>query len=298
MCTNVTRTSRHSALSVPRGLRAAATGSIYVASVSVAVFAIFLGRLIHAQTRPGTPGSPPAGPVAGPVAGAPQFNITPTRLFIPAKQTSTSLVLRNEGPEALRFQVSAFAWSNDAEGQLVLQPTRDVVFFPVLFGVEPGQTRRVRVAVTERAIERELSYRIFVEQLPSHAAAQGPGVQMLMRASIPVFVQPPTMIARATLEHVATTGGRLSFVVRNIGNVHVSIAQVSVRAARRDPQAPSFDAQLSGWYLLSGEARAYHVTLPPDLCRERPTLTIAVKFADNAQPLTIDQAIADGACAP
>jgi fimbrial chaperone protein len=207
-------------------------------------------------------------------------------------------VLRNEGPEALRFQVSAFAWSNDDEGQLVLHPTSDVVFFPVLFGVEPGQTRRVRVAVTERAIERELSYRIFVEQLPSRAGAQGPGVQMLMRASIPIFVQPPAMIARATLDHVATTDGRLTFVVRNIGNVHVSIAQVNVRAARRDPKMPPFDTQLPGWYLLSGETRAYHVTVPADVCHERPTLTIAVKFADNAQPLTIDQPIAEGACAP
>src|SRR5262245_3077930 len=66
-----------------------------------------------------------------PQASAPQFNITPTRVFIPAGQTSASLMLRNEGPEPLRFQISASAWSNDADGQLVLQPTTDVVFFPV-----------------------------------------------------------------------------------------------------------------------------------------------------------------------
>jgi len=275
----------------------------------LAIFLVALAvTVLPAQTPPSAPGRPPAGAPAG----APQFNITPTRISIPAGQTSASLVLRNDGPEALRFQISASGWSNDADGQLVLRPTQDVVFFPILFGVEPGQSRRVRVAVTARAIERELSYRLFVEQLPSHRAAAMPGVQMLMRASIPIFVQPPAMIARAAIDHVAVAGGRLSFVVRNIGNVHISIAQVTVRGARvrddgpgvrRETGAkapPPFESRLPGWYLLSGETRAYHVALPADLCRERGTLTISVKFADNAQPMTVDHPIGDGpgACGP
>jgi P pilus assembly chaperone PapD len=161
------------------------------------------GVLAVAQTRDNKP-----------AAGVmPQFNITPTRLFIPKGQTSASLVLRNEGAEALRFQITAFAWSNDADGHLVLQPTTDVIFFPVLFAVDPGQTRRVRVAVTLKAIERELSYRLFVEQLPSRAEAQPSGVRMLMRASIPLFVQPPQLVVRAMVDEAKVAGGQLSFVV-------------------------------------------------------------------------------------
>jgi fimbrial chaperone protein len=232
-----------------------------------------------------------------PVVVPPQFNITPTRLFIARNQTSTSLMLRNDGGETLRFQVSAFAWSNDRDGQMVLNPTTDVVFFPMLFSVEPGQSRRVRVAVSARAIERELSYRLLVEQLPSRASVLPPGVQMLMRASIPVFVRPASMVARATLDEVDAIGGRLSFVLRNVGTVHVSTTQIAVRAPRGDG-GKMFETSLPGWYLLAGESRVYHVTLPADVCDEHPVLTIAVTFADNKQPLVLDHRVGQGDCAP
>src|SRR5689334_21954615 len=114
-------------------------------------------------------------------AGAPTFNIMPTRVVIKPRETSASLMLRNDSSERVRFQVAAFAWSNDAHGQIVLQPTTDLVFFPTLLTIEPGQSRRVRVAASQRAVERELAYRLMIEQLPSRAEAQpGGGVQMLM----------------------------------------------------------------------------------------------------------------------
>jgi fimbrial chaperone protein len=257
-----------------------------------------------------SPTSAPAGgnsrqAAENPVVVPPQFNITPTRLFIARNQTSTSLMLRNDGGETLRFQVSAFAWSNDRDGQMVLNATNDVVFFPMLFSVEPGQSRRVRVAVSERATERELSYRLFVEQLPSRAAVQPAGVQMLMRASIPVFVRPHAMVARAMLDEVDVIGGRLSFVLRNVGTVHVSTTQIAVRAPRPQGEGEKgekdekpFETSLPGWYLLAGESRVYHVTLPAAVCDEHPVLTIAVTFADNRQPLVLEHRVGQGDCAP
>jgi hypothetical protein len=107
------------------------------------------------------------------------------------------------------------------------------------------------------------------------------------------------MVARATVGEDIVAGGRLSFAVHNIGTVHVSIAQVTVRAPRRETGKP-WETQLAGWYLLSGETRAYHVTLPADLCRQHPhpIVTVAVTFADNKQALTIDRPIGEGECAP
>jgi fimbrial chaperone protein len=282
-----TESLQRSAPAVTRSPRATAWGVVCGASGPVAVLAISLALLTGvAFAQPRLP------------ADAPQFNITPTRVFIPAGQTNASLVVRNDGAEPLRFQITASGWSNDADGQLVLHATTDVVFFPMLFNVEPGQSRRIRIAVTARAIERELSYRLFIEQLPSRAGTQTAGVQMLMRASIPVFVQPPRMIAQATLDKAVIATGQLSFAVHNIGTVHVSIARVTVHAPRRDATQPPFESTLPGWYLLSGETRTYRVALPADVCRERPTLTIAATFADNADPLTIVEPIPAGACEP
>jgi P pilus assembly chaperone PapD len=58
-----------------------------------------------------------------------RFNVTPTRLVLRPNETSTSLLLKNEAAEALRFQVTAFAWANAIDGEMKLEPTKDIVFF-------------------------------------------------------------------------------------------------------------------------------------------------------------------------
>jgi fimbrial chaperone protein len=225
-------------------------------------------------------------------AAAPTFNIMPTRVVIKPRETSASLMLRNDASESVRFQVTAFAWSNDANGQIVLKPTTDLVFFPTLFTIEPGQSRRVRVAASQRAVERELAYRLMIEQLPSHAGAQpGGGVQMLTRASVPVFVQPQTIVARATIENTTIANRQASFDVRNVGTTHVMIVQTEVRGTR------SFAQRLPGWYLLPGETRTYRVALPEEVCRAQETLTMAVSFDGHpGQTLSAEHAITAEAC--
>jgi fimbrial chaperone protein len=226
----------------------------------------------------------------------PTFNIMPTRIVIKGRETTASLLLRNDSKQTVRFQVTAFQWSNDRDSQIVLKPTTDLVFFPTLFTVEPGQSRRLRVAASQRAVERELTYRLLIEQLPSHAEAQPTGVQMLMRASVPVFVQPPTLVARAAIEHTEIADGRVSFDVRNLGTTHVMIVQADVRGVPAAGQAP-YTQRLPGWYLLSGETRTYHVTLPPEVCRAQQKLTISITFDGKPQQtLTAEQPITAETC--
>jgi fimbrial chaperone protein len=237
---------------------------------------------------------------------APTFNLMPTRLVIKPRETTASLLLRNESPQLVRFQVSAFGWSNDTNGQIVLEPTTELVFFPTVFSVEPGASRRVRVATSQKAIERELSYRLVIEQLPTRTEAQPTGVQMLMRASVPVFVQPANLVARAAIEHAAIADGQVSFDVRNVGTTFVMITQAEVRGTSggtsndtrngTSGQIP-FLQRMPGWYLLSGETRTYRVALPAEVCRAQERLTIAVTFDGKPpQTLTADQPVSTEAC--
>jgi fimbrial chaperone protein len=228
----------------------------------------------------------------GPGEDRSSLNIMPTRVVIKPRETSASLMLRNDSSQSVRFQVTAFAWSNDANGQIVLKPTTDLVFFPTLLTIEPGESRRVRVAASQRAVERELAYRLMIEQLPSRAEApSGGGVQMLMRASVPVFVQAQPMVARAVIEGTRIAKGEAVFDVRNVGTTHVMIVQAEVRGTT------SFAQRLPGWYLLSGETRTYRVALPEEVCRAQEKLTIAVSFDGNPrQTMTAEQDIMPGAC--
>ena len=78
-------------------------------------------------------------------ADAATFSVNPTQIFLTGKSGSALLTLRNDSSELLRFQLSAFSWQQSASGELQLGPTKDVVFFPALLSLKPGEERRVRI---------------------------------------------------------------------------------------------------------------------------------------------------------
>src|SRR5216684_4497892 len=93
---------------------------------------------------------------------------------------------------ASAFQVTSFAWSQDASGAVQLAPTEDIVFFPALLTLKPGEERKVRVAATVAAKDVERTYRIFFEELPPLERPQNLGAQVriLTKMGIPIFVAP------------------------------------------------------------------------------------------------------------
>jgi fimbrial chaperone protein len=210
--------------------------------------------------------------------GAAAFNITPTQVELTRPGASASVLIRNDSPETLRFRVTAFRWSNSADGEMVLAETNDVVFFPALFTVTAGQTRRLRVASNAVASERELAYRLILEQLPSEVEAPDKnGVRMLTRLNVPVFVIPPARTMTTTLDGLGVADGHVVFDLRNTGTLHVRIGDIVVQA--RTTNAELHDEQrLTGWYMLPGETRRYRVPVKPDVCRALASITVTAAF--------------------
>jgi fimbrial chaperone protein len=226
-----------------------------------------------------------------------RFNVTPTRLVLRPSETSTSLLLKNESDEAIRFQVTAFSWTNATDGEMKVAPTRDIVFFPALFSIAPGQTRRVRVATSERATTHERAYRLIVEQLPSRAGPRMEGgVEMLTRLNVPLFLEPGTRVAQATLDHVALREGALTFDVHNTGTVHVRLDDVVVRGLAREGTS-AHEQRVPGWYLLPGETRLYQLPLEPDVCRAIASVVVTTTLAQMPGRTLEERAAVDaGAC--
>jgi fimbrial chaperone protein len=219
----------------------------------------------------------PAGAQA--LSTTPRFNVTPTLLVLRPNETSTSLLLKNESTQPIRFQVSAFSWSNELDGQMKLETTKEVVFFPSLFSIGPGQTRRVRVATNERATTYERTYRLILEQLPSRAdTPQQPGVEMLTRLNVPLFLQPGSRVVQVTLDHIALKNGALTFDTHNTGTVHVRPEQFIVRGIS-SIGGQVFEQRVAGWYLLPGETRLYQVPLDPDVCRSLASVMVTATLA-------------------
>ena len=99
-------------------------------------------------------------------ARASGLNVTPIQLRLSPQTTKAMLTLRNDGPETVRYQVSASSWNQTSRGELQLAPTSEVLFFPALFTLKPGEERNVRVGVGTPFGLVEKTYRVFVEELP------------------------------------------------------------------------------------------------------------------------------------
>jgi fimbrial chaperone protein len=237
-------------------------------------------------------------PAAALITAAALINIAPTKLVLTRGVTSTSTQLRNDSDAQVRFQVSAVRWANKPSGEMDLAPTDDLIFFPSLFAIEPHQSRRLRVASSVRATERELAYRVLIEQLPDADRQPGQGVQMLVRASVPVFIQPPTLIARATLDSLALANGVATFSVHNSGTIHLMLREAIVRG-RLANGSESPEQRVTGWYLLPGDTRQFRVPIEPAPCRGWTGLSVTVQFSEAlTAPLTERVAVPTGACGP
>lgn len=200
--------------------------------------------------------------IAAAPAAAGTFQISPTRLELPSKGSSAVVTLTNTDVEAVRLQAKVFAWSQSPSGEQELVAAPDLVVFPTLFTLAPGESRRVKVGITVGPQARERTYRLFLEELPP-PASRGVGLRVLTRLSVPIFQAPLREVRAGAISRVAMVGGKLGIDVRNQGTVSVMLK--SARAVATDAAgAVVWQGEASGWYLLAGGLRTFELEVPAE----------------------------------
>lgn len=188
--------------------------------------------------------------------------VTPVRVQLSEEKRSELLEFRNTGKETARFQAQAEAWYESTDGQTKLVPTRDLLFFPSLIEIKPGETRRIRVSSAVRPGPVERTYRLLVDEFPS---APVPGVvQVLTRLSLPIFVQPPNPRPKPSIS-VQLEHGKVRVLLANQGNAYFKADSVRVVARSKSGEV-LFDKSLRGWYVLAGGQRGYTLEVPDGAC--------------------------------
>lgn len=216
-----------------------------------------------------------------------------TRVSLSAKASTAMLTLRNEGAEDLRLQISAFDWRQSPAGEMQLQPTRAVLFFPALMTIRPGQERKVRIGSTGGFGAVEKPYRIFIEELPG---GSGEGVRMRTRIGLPVFVGGDGGASKADVDDVRIAGDVLHFRLRNRGAAHLPPGEIRVEAFGAETDA-AFDEGVKSWYVLPGGERLFDVTLPPGVCSRIESVKVAGRFAAVALEQTTTE-VRGATCGP
>jgi fimbrial chaperone protein len=213
------------------------------------------------------------------------FRVTPIRLSLERNSASSLLTLTNESKDTLRFQITAFAWSQEPNGTMKLEPTKDILFFPALLTLDAGAERKVRVSAKAAPGTVEKTYRIFFEELPSLAApgaSEGAQVKILTKMGVPIFLAPNKVDEKASIDQARLEKGTLRFHVKNEGNVRFAVQGVSVRGVGAG-DATLFERQADGWYVLAGTHRAYELAVPADVCGSLQSIVISARTDSGAE---------------
>ena len=206
-------------------------------------------------------------------AAAAEFSVSPIRLFFERGTRSAVVNVTNDSKQPLRMQLRLFEWTQDAGGQDVYRDSDDLVYFPKLMTIEPGEKRLVRIGPKGPGGAGERSYRLFLDELRDDAKPQSgsAAVTFSIRFALPIFLVPAEAKPRGEIEALSLEAGVLKVTVANPGNQHFRIETLRAEAGG----APL--KEIGGWYLLPGARRVHQIEIPADACARLRRIDIAVK---------------------
>ena len=223
-------------------------------------------------------------------AAAAEFSVSPIRLFFERGARSAVVSVTNDSKQPLRMQLRLAEWTQDADGQDVYRDSEDLVYFPKLMTIEPGEKRLVRIGPKAPGAG-ERTYRLFLDELRDDAKPQSgsAAVTFSIRFALPIFFVPAEPKPRGEIEAISLEAGVLKVTVANPGNQHFRIETLRAEAGG----APL--KEIAGWYLLPGARRVHRIEIPAEACARLRRLEVAVK----ADRVTLQRAfeVAPGACA-
>jgi fimbrial chaperone protein len=210
---------------------------------------------------------------------------------------STMVSVRNAAKEPGRYELHAFAWDESPLGQMKLEPAKDLLVFPPVLDLAPGQERKIRIGTTAAPGERERTWRVFIEEiLPAATAQDATRLRTRLRVGVPVFLAPQRPLAGGEIVGLGVEHGRITFLLKNAGTVRIRPSTVRVVALGADDK-PVFEKSFQGWYVLAGGDRLYEIDLPADACAKAKAVT-ATATLDPQTTIEARQPVAGGACAP
>jgi fimbrial chaperone protein len=177
--------------------------------------------------------------------------ISPTRIQLDANSRVEALTLRNTTNRDKSFQIELSGWSQ-VDGQDHYQSTTDLLVTPPIFTVPSGEQQIIRIGLRRPpSRDTELSYRVFIQELPQPAPENFTGLQMVLRLGIPIFVAPASADSTHQLTWQATLDetGRMHLLIANLGNGHARISNLSLSAGSESIEAGGM------FYVLPGATR-------------------------------------------
>ncbi len=229
------------------------------ATKTLAIFLLLLSLGILWVPRPGD---------------AAQLKISPVRVELGFDRPVEVVTVANPGKEPMLVQVRLRHWSHP-EGRDLYADSRDVVVNPMVFELQPGEQQIVRVGLARpMAAEKELSYRLFVQQLPNRGVGEAHAITTLLSLALPLFVAPRELLPPDLAWRVEPKSAtEVAVQIENKGNLHAEISSIAL-SRQNGEQVASIDRRI---YVLPGQRREVVVPGQNLNIAERLTLTAESK---------------------
>lgn len=231
-------------------------------------------------------------------------------LVLAREQKSELLTLQNRSDTAMNMELSAFSWDQSATSDQKLDPTDDLIFFPSVFSLQPGEVQLVRVGSTVPPGLTEKTYRVLLHELPATTASAAPktgvksSVAVLVSTYVSVFILPTTLIGGESIDGLAMKGGQITFQVKNDGNVHIGAQRFTVKGLGASGKEV-FKHQYLGGFVLAQKSREYKVPVPDAQCHDIESVSVEYPFQRPAgiidlkfDTLKAQAAVGADACKP
>ena len=196
------------------------------------------------------------------VACAGSIDVNPVRLTLSDSNKIGTITLRNKSSNSMPMQLKIMNWLQ-SDGSDVLTDTREILANPPIFTIPAGGSQTIRLGLRRASdAQRELTYRIILEELPSQNISDTSGARMLMRISMPVFVL-PEVDAKAVLIWQAdyTSKGTLKISAFNSGNAHIRISNFKLSLLG---SSETLLKQEAGDYILAGQSKEWILSANAD----------------------------------
>jgi fimbrial chaperone protein len=229
-------------------------------------------------------------------ARAAGLQVTPVLVELSATEPRATVVLKNVADTPARLELTASAWDQTPDGQMRLAPAPDIVVYPPLLQLAPGEERKVRVSTTAAFGAKEQSFRLFIRELaPAEKPSEKTAVRFLTRIGVPVFLMPAKPELRAEIVGAAVHAGRLALTLKNTGTTRLSPGRMKAEGLGADGKQV-FATEVDLWYVLAGGERVLDVQLPAAGCQDARTVLAEVPVGDGSVRARVETP--GGACGP
>lgn len=178
------------------------------------------------------------------------FNVSPVRVVLSSKASNAAITLHNTGDRSLVVQTELMKWQPAG----AYQPSRDILVNPAIFTLAPDASQILRIGLSAPVDPREeLSYRLFLREVPPPMRKGMSGLRTALKVGIPVFIPPSQPNLEVRWSASRTKKGALRIEALNRGNVHIQLITLSVAFDAKAGDTVSINRSIRD-YLLPGES--------------------------------------------